>query len=385
MSTPKVLQQLRASLSSMNSMRPAGHPLAVDFGVSALRVLKLGPGEPASIQAAAQLDTPDDLLDNPAKRILFQFDALPKLVRSGKMTGLRAACVIPPAQVSCKHIQVPAIDGASPEQLAAETMASKLGCDPAALLVRSCPVPTKRHPGKQELVCFAASRAFVARMMDALKRAKLEPVGIHNAFETIARVVHSASRDTDDKQATLVIDLGTATTLVMVMHQGSIAFARAIEHGANTFDESIKRQFRCTMLEARRMRAQLESLVPAPAPVAAGSGETLQPTPRARSKRQPDLTEQAEILVDEINMCLRYHRASLPDATIGRALFLGGLAAHPAISNHLARVLRLETRVIDPLSTLARAGKIPVSGVDLSVPQPGWATTVGCALSPTDL
>jgi hypothetical protein len=385
MSKPKVLQQLRASLTSMNSMRPQGHPLAVDFGVSALRVLKLGPGEPASIQAAAQLDTPDDLLDNPAKRILFQFDALPKLVRSGKMSGLRAACVIPPAQVSCKHIQVPVIEGASPEQLAAETMASKLGCDPTALLVRSCPVPTKRHPGKQELVCFAASRAFVSRMMDALKRAKLEPVGIHNAFETLEHVVTSATKKDDDDQATLVIDLGTATTLVMIVHKGAIVFARAIEHGANTFDDAIKRQFRCTMLEARRMRAQIQTLVPAAAPVGAGATETLEPAPRAKAKRQPDLAEQAEILVDEINMCLRYHKASLPEVPIGRALFIGGLAAHPAISSHLARVLRLETRVIDPLSTLARAGKIPVSGVDLSSPQPGWATTVGCALSPTDL
>lgn len=384
MPKPKVFEQLKASLTSMNSMRPQGHPLAVDFGVSALRVLKLGPGEPASIQAAAQLDTPDDLLDNPAKRILFQFDALPKLVRSGKMSGLRAACVIPPAQVSCKHIQVPVVEGATPDQLAAETMSSKLGCDPSALLVRSCPVPTQRHPGKQELVCFAASRAFVSRMMDAIKRAKLEPVGIHNAFETLEHVVTSTSKKDDESQATLVIDLGTATTLVMIVHKGAIVFARSIEHGANAFDEAIKRQFRCTMHEARKMRAEIESLVPAPVTVGA-SGDSPIPTRKPKSKRQPDLTEQAEILVDEINMCLRYHKSALPDVPIGRALFIGGLAAHPAISSHLARVLRLETRVIDPLSTLARAGKIPVSGVDLSSPQPGWATTVGCALSPTDL
>ena len=263
----------------MNSMRPQGHPLAVDFGVSALRVLKLGPGEPASIQAAAQLDTPDDLLDNPAKRILFQFDALPKLVRSGKMTGLRAACVIPPAQVSCKHVQIPIVEGANPDDLAAQTMSAKLGCDPSALLVRSCPVPTQRHHAKEERVCFAASRAFVSRMMDALKRAKLEPVGIHNAFETIARAVPSAATRADKEQATLVIDLGTANTLVMVLYKDSIVFARAIEHGANSFDEAIKRQFRCTLHEARAMRAQIDALTPAPVAAGASTAAAEQPAP----------------------------------------------------------------------------------------------------------
>ena len=87
MAKPRVFEQLRTTLQSMNSMRPQGNPLAVDFGVSALRVLRVSSGDPASIQSAAQLKTPDDLLDNPAKRILFQFDALPKLVKSGLLCG----------------------------------------------------------------------------------------------------------------------------------------------------------------------------------------------------------------------------------------------------------------------------------------------------------
>jgi len=359
----------------MNSMRPQGHPLAVDFGVSALRVLKVSDGNPESIESAAQLNTPDDLLDNPSKRILFQFEALPKIIKSGKLTGLRAACVIPTLQMSCKHLQVTPVPGVSINDLAIGQMSDRLGCDPSALLVRSIEVGPSKQSNKQEVICFGASKSFVGRMMDSLKRAKLEPVGIHNTFETLRQVTPS---DSSKPGASLLIDLGSACTIVMVLHKGQIVFARTIEFGSMAFDKAICRQFRCTLMEARAMRERIQEVAAIPA----GSGHNPDPHP---ATDDPDISESLEILIDEIMMCLRYHKASQPDLQIERAYFVGGMAGHKAISAHLARVLNLETQVVDPLSRLGRAGKVPVSGVDLSQSQPGWATTVGCALCPTDL
>jgi hypothetical protein len=347
----------------------------VDFGVSALRILKVSSGDPASIESAAQLNTPDDLLDNPSKRILFQFEALPKIIKSGKLAGLRAACVIPTQQMSCKHLQISPVPGVSMNDLATGQMSDRLGCDPTALLVRSIEVGPSKQSNKQEVICFGASKIFVGRMMDALKRAKLEPVGIHNIFDTLCQV---APKDQSENGSSLIIDLGSACTVVMIVNQGKIMFARTIDHGAITFDQSICRQFRCSMMEARSMRERISEM----AAVTTGVQQSANPHP---SMDDPDINEPMEILIDEIMMCLRYYRASFPDIQAERAYFVGGMAGHKAISAHLARVLNLETRVVDPMSTLARAGKVPVSGVDLSKPQPGWATTVGCALCPTDL
>ncbi len=375
MGKPRVFDQLRTTLKSMNSMRPHGHPLAVDFGVSALRVLKVSDGNPASIESAAQLNTPDDLLDNPSKRILFQFDALPKIIKSGKLTGLRAACVIPTLQMSCKHLQVTPVPGVPINDIAAGQLSDRLGCDPGALLVRSIEVGQPKQGNKQEVICFGASKSFVSRMMDSLKRAKLEPVGIHNTFETLRQVIPS---DASDQGASLLIDLGSACTIVMILHKGKIVFARTIEFGSISFDKAICRQYRCTLMEARAMRGRIHEI--AAVPVGAG------PNPDShQGTDDPDISEPLEILIDEIMMCLRYQRASQPEIHIERAYFVGGMAGHSAISAHLARVLNLETQVIDPMSRLGRAGKVPVSGVDLSRSQPGWATTVGCALCPTDL
>ncbi|MDF1869365.1 MAG: hypothetical protein P1U30_03155, partial [Phycisphaerales bacterium] len=116
--------------------------------------------------------------------------------------------------------------------------------------------------------------------------------------------------------------------------------------------------------------------------VTTGASKSANPHP---SMDDPDISEPLEILIDEIMMCLRYYRSSIQGTPVERAYFVGGMAGHKAISEHLARVLNLETRVVDPLSTLGRAGKVPVSGVNLNKPQPGWATTVGCVLCPTDL
>ncbi len=66
-------------------------------------------------------------------------------------------------------------------------------------------------------------------------------------------------------------------------------------------------------------------------------------------------------------------------------IFMGGQSKHQPLCAEMARRLHLEAQTFDPLACLARSGKVPVSGVDLREPQPGWAAIVGGALSPMDL
>jgi hypothetical protein len=66
-------------------------------------------------------------------------------------------------------------------------------------------------------------------------------------------------------------------------------------------------------------------------------------------------------------------------------IFLGGESRQRLVCEHLARSLRLAAQSVDPLARLARSGKVPCEGVDVTAPQPGWAVAVGMCLSPTDL
>ena len=130
---------LGSSISTVGSMRPGAVPLSVEFGVSGIKVLQLTGSNPSSIVSAAFMPTPVDLI----------------------ATG----------QMVCKHLQIIPTEGVPLEQIASAQLSSQLGCDPAELLVRCRPVHGAQSKGKLEVICFAASREFVGRIMGSLKNA----------------------------------------------------------------------------------------------------------------------------------------------------------------------------------------------------------------------
>ncbi len=417
--------KLGSSLSTVGSMRPGAIPLAIEFGVSGIKVLQLSGSNPSSIQAAAFLPTPDDLLDLPAKRLLFQMDALPKFLKGEKINASRAMSLIPSGQLVCKHIQIIPTEGVPIEQIAGAQLSTQLGCDPSELLIRCRPVSGAKTNGKLEVICFAASREFVGRIMGSLKSAKLEPVGIHTEIDAIARAIElrdGSGSGVGSVKPTLILDLGCGTTKVLIMHGNEMVFARTIELGALGFDQTICHQLRCTMMEAREIRSGLEVLIPSKVGVGSGgdsgadsavSGMPGMPAPPTLESQgsdqgdgaiesaggssadapvagfgrgpQVDLSEPLEIMCDEISICLRYHHALFPSTRVERVIFVGGQSRHQPVCEHIARTLKLEAQVLDPMACLARAGRVPTSGIDLHTPQPGWASVVGGALSPMDL
>jgi len=392
--------KLGSSLSSVGAMRPGAIPLMLEFGISGIKALQLNGHNPSSITAAAFMPTPDDLLDNPSKRLLYQMDALPKFLKGEKINATRGACLIPAGQMVCKHLQILPTEGVPNEQIASAQLSSQLGCDPASLLVRCREVPGVKRQGKQEIVCYGASREFVGRLMGALKTAKLDPVGIHTEFDALTRAMQlrdESAGGASNSKPRLVLDMGTGSTKVMIMHGSTLVFARTIEVGARHFDETICRQLRCTMMEARDMRHGLKELcVAQPVGAAAQSMPGMPPPPESEGQPeqasttrtrgpQIDLSEPIEIICDEISMCLRYHDALFPGARVEGMIFMGGQSKHQALCAEMARRLNLEAQTFDPLACLGRSGKVPVSGVDLREPQPGWAAIVGGALSPMDL
>jgi Tfp pilus assembly PilM family ATPase len=66
-------------------------------------------------------------------------------------------------------------------------------------------------------------------------------------------------------------------------------------------------------------------------------------------------------------------------------VFVGGEARQRHLGEHVARVLRLPARAVDPLARIVRTGKEPSIGVDFSEAQPGWALPLGLCVSRTDL
>ena len=392
------VKQATSAVRAPSAMRTGAPPIAIDLGVRALKILQVTASDPHGLIAAAMLDVPEDLHTNPAKRLKFQLDALPKLIKQGGFKSNRAVCSIPAGQMFCKHLQLARTEGVDRTQVARAAIARQIGCDPASLVCRLVDAKDLGG-GRAEVVCYAASHDLVTHIMQAVKSAKLEPVGIH--AELFALVEACAS---EDDPTSLYLDIGRGTTKVVVAKGTHVQFARVVEFGGMHFDESVAQQLKCTMGRAQEKRLALQAVTPDAAPAEAdatptedsgedATGQTPDEAavdPLVREHLRPiapdiDLTEPLEILTDEVSMCLRYHRSLYPDEPVSRVVFVGGESRHRPVCEHVAKVLRLSAEIADPMARVARTGKEPTTGVHINEPQPGWAVALGMCLSPTDL
>lgn len=405
-------------------------PIAIDFGVGALKVLQISQGDPPSLIAAACLPTPEHLLSDPVKRLSFQLDTLPDLIRSAEFKGRRAACALPATQTYCKHMQFQQEPGVPLITLIKSTLPAQLKCDASALVFRHVEVGPVARSSKTEVICMAAARDMVERFMAAMKVAKLDPVGMHSEFTAALRSFDSMTRRDEDAGLTsLYLDIGAGATKVFMAHGRDLVFARTVDIGGRHLDAAVAKQLKLNLEEARRLRLQMTELVRSAKPVAqsaatapeerltgrlafladgaaskpgeatvttleerrqgdAAPGCTPDLTSQAAIGFQPpraDLSEQLEILTDEIAMSLRYHEALFPDHRVDRTIFIGGEARHVGLCQHIAQVLRLPAQVADPMARVVRTGLESAVGVDFSQNQPGWAVALGLCQCPTDL
>lgn len=379
------VKQAADSVRAAAPMRSGPPPIAIDLGVSSMKVLQVSGAEPPGLVAAAMLEVPDELQTNPAKRLKFQLDHLPKLIKQGGFKSTRAVCSIPAGMMFCKHLQLARTEGVDRTIVARAAAAKQIGCDPASLVCRLTDAKDLGG-GRSEVICSAASLDLITRVMQTIKQAKLEPVGIHPEPLALAR----ACAPDDDQDPVLYLDLGRGSTKVVVAKGTEIQFVRVVEFGGVHLDQAVASQLKCTAARATEKRLELASVIPS-APQAPAQEQAPDPDdPLVRDELRPiepdiDLTEPMEILTDEISMCMRYHRALHPDAMVSRAVFVGGESRHRAVCEHVSRVLRVTGETADPMARVARTGKEPATGVHLNEPQPGWAVALGMCLSPTDL
>lgn len=418
-------------------------PIAIDFGVGSLKALQLASGEPPQLIGAAALETPEALRNDPARRLAFQLEALPKFIRSAGFKGRRAVCSIPAGQTFIKHMQFPKNESVDVADLVRAAIPSALNCVPEALVLRHYLVdgaqaagsggsgPQGGAPGgpRQEVICLAASRELVGRVMGSIREAKLECVGIQpECIAAVKAFEHINRRAGDEHVATLYLDLACGTTKVWITHGNTLVFAKTIQMGGNELDAAVARAMDLDVPSARARRLAASVLVaPAATPQGASmatggmailaaamarEGAAAEPAPgetataeerrvsgtapglTARVNEQPaaavappefDLGDQLETLTDEVAMCLRYYESMFPGRRLDRAIFFGGEARHRGLCQHVARKVRIPAHVADPLARMGRTGKESVLGVDFTTPQPGWTVPFGLSLCPTDL
>jgi type IV pilus assembly protein PilM len=405
-------------------------PIAVDFGLTAVKMLQIVNGERPTVVAAAEIPIPDTLRNDTAGLFTFYADQIPKAMRKAKFKSRRAVIAIPASQTLIQHMQLAYVEGANKDDLIKTQLQAQTGCSPHGIVVRSIEVKDVHKDGqvRSEVICFAIARDTVMRYVELLKKFKLETVGVHT--ETVAMVRafdHLNRRDSDENVTTLYVDVGWGGTNVAIAHGKEIVFSRYIQIGGRHFDQLIASTLHVDLETARAHRLTMQGptagsnrsrraagdtgaalLNVASAAHASAKGgarasgtvtevdrrigavpsELAQELPPGEPPASPanvDMTELLDTVADELSMCLRYHQGLFPERSIDRAIFLGGEARQAWMCQHIVKKLRLPAQLGDPIARMNREGTPPTPGLKLDQPQPGWAVTCGLCTAPTDL
>jgi cell division ATPase FtsA len=236
----------------------------------------------------------------------------------------------------------------------------------------------------------------------------------------------------------MFVDIGCASTRAIIAQGRQIYFARSIAIGGDHFNQIAASALNTTFEDAKMLRVQLCHAAPALdekrerravepektqdasespdnsfALLNAGINQASQRPAEASSEsatstasgatavleapsapKTSDLAQQGRIIeqsireplnrmVDELNLCRRYHEATFPNRPVNRLIFVGGEARQRSLCAHVAQEMGLAAQVGDPMVRMGRISEIGIeSGIDRRQPQPNWSVAIGLSIGP---
>ena len=408
------------------------NPIGVDFGSDCLRMAQVETaGGEVRLVAAASADVPQHVRSDANARIQFFAETTRDLLNHGSFRGRRAVLALPAASMYIQHLRLPKLDENETKKVLPFEAAGKIPVDPAAALMRHLvagEVYQDQEP-KNEVILMAAQRELVNQLLQAAARAKLDVVGMNVEPKAVVDCFgHVYRRKTDTETTSCFVDIGSASTRAIIARGSQILFARVIPVGGDTLTKAVADALKISFDDAKILRIKLAHQQPAastvtvevPAPVetpvpdggensfallsagmAASGSKTATavaaaPRVAAPAPARPQADEQsARIetacrpllakLVEELDLCRRYHESVFPNKPVQRLIFIGGEARHRAMCSAIARELGLAAQVGDPLVRMGRTTDVGVeSGIDRRQPQPAWAVALGLSMGPVN-
>lgn len=364
-------------------------PIGIDFGADSLKLLQIIPGDPPELVALGAATVPDEARTNLNSRQAFLEDALPALLRRHPFKQKRVMLSTPAFQTLVHNLTINRCEPKEVDGQVDLALRTRLGIDPSRMVIRNFSAAEVFRNGnpKQEVITFAAGRDIVMRYVDLANRHKLEVLGMHCEAPCVLRAfAHVSQAGAKDRgRAVAYIDLGAATTKIIVARGGKMLLAKTVHAGGDQWTRKLAAQQNLDFAEARLARVA-ESSSDGGGAGGTGGTATLPAESATGTATGPMDCETTDCLIDELRMTFRHYETRHPEQPIEKLVFLGGEANRIQTCQALARSVHVAAQMGDPFARLSRmnAGSSPM-GVDLSQPQPGWAVALGLCLSEANL
>lgn len=345
-------------------------PIGVDLGTSSVKMAQVRVSKGGvELVGAAWSQTPADGAKAPTDRLAAQLREVHDLLKTGGFSGQKAILSLPADMVEVQSIKVPILAERELENTVRAEMQPKLPYPVDQAVIRHLLAGTVHTGGKetQERIVVAVPRAELKKCLDMARREGLEVVGVNiEACAVVECFSRLFRRSVDESRVTLFIDIGWASTQVVLAHGRKMVFARNLPVGGKAIDEAVAEVLAIPLDQAHEIHMRMLRDT--------SEGAAADDLFRLLDARIADVT-------DEIAQCLRYYESIFVNRAIDRIIFVGGQAHNNRLCRCIAERLNLPAQVGDPMAGIKRMdGRDWPAQMDTREPQPAWAVAVGLSL-----
>lgn len=344
----------------------AASAVGLDIGASAVRIAQVGGGKGgASLLSFAQVAIPPGaVVDGEIQDSGPVSEAVAQVWKRAKIRGKQAILGVSNQRVVVRQVDLPFLDEqefrSSLRFQAADYI--PMSVEDAQLdfiVIDDYTTESQEHMMRVLLV--AAATDMVDNFVTTASAGGVEPTGIDLTPFAIARAVSPSARgEAGVAGSEAVVDVGAATTNILIHHNGEPRFVRILLVGGDDATRALAEELGISHEEAEAVKLDLGR------GVGSESARNL-------------LNRQVAALIDEIRGSLDYYLSQEDSEPVSSIILTGGASLTSGLIERLEQTLKTQVQMASPLAQLdvKRSG---LTEEQISQVEPVAAAAVGLAL-----
>ncbi|GGR47407.1 pilus assembly protein PilM [Deinococcus seoulensis] len=377
-------------------LNPRPNALGVEIGTSAIKVVALRPGSPPSLQHAVMVPTPigsmrDGLVVEPQAVAT----ELKNLLAEHRITTRYAVTAVPNQVAVTRNIMVPRMERKDLQEAIkweAERYIPYPIDDVSLDFDLLDDLSTIPEDGQMEVVIAAAPTEAIARQIEVLRLAGLEPTVVDlKSFaslralrgnllgEHLTKSTLTGTNYTEAGEVALVMEIGASSSVINLVRGDRVLMARNINVSADDFTTALQKAFDLDFSAAEDVK-----LGYATATTPTEDEEDLLNFDMAREQYSPARVFEVirpvlGDLITEIRRSLEFYRVQSGDVVIDRTFLAGGGAKLRGLAAAISDALGFRVEVASPWLTV-QTDQANVDTGYLQANAPEFTVPLGLAL-----
>lgn len=351
-------------------------PIGLDIGSNCIKMLQLEPTKSGLFAVAsgyyhfpANLDQ-----DDPQRRDL-AVQAVRKLLKEKHFRGRKVISAMPDRDVIIRTVRLAQLSGERLAETIRYEAAEKFPFDIDSARLQCLPAG-RIHQGSEvrnEVIVLAVQNESIDRHVELLSRMSLEPVGIDTGPTALFRCFERfLLRRDDENEVSLIIDIGAASTKLVIGHGAEVAFVKMINIGSGDIVEAVAERLSISAADASNLCRRTADHTGSEQNEADESKDEL--AQEVFDAARPILSE----LCREVSLCLRYHGVMFRGYRPRFLRLTGGEANSPRTAEFFSNAVALPVEPADPFR-YTNTSQVDLLG-NRRKPAPIWAVSAGLAL-----